>query len=346
MSQHPGETTARTDAVRGLVLLVTVVVALAALFYDWGADDAAEAHSATTPSPATNTPEPSTASASATPTPEQIRMPDVTGARLDLAEDRLSAFARANGLRASYPRSHDLSPRNRSQWQDENWTVVTTRPAAGQSWDDGTDLHLFVLRNAEWAWFQAHPTMPSVPVDAVVSDLTEPGQLFEEVSELMEYRYAPGQAPEHSSPAYSTPDRPIDGLADDPSVEPQLERQERDALPEAYDRGVLTVGSLPAEGQSLRIGQLITVIVREQPTVSVPGSAGATSATEGEGSAASGSGSTSVGSGSGSGSGTGSGGVDQYTGCRAYGPNGTSVDDQGRRYTKIDCTTKQPIGGG
>jgi endonuclease YncB( thermonuclease family) len=28
---------------------------------------------------------------------------------------------------------------------------------------------------------------------------------------------------------------------------------------------------------------------------------------------------------------------DEYTGCRAYGPNGTSIDDQGRRYTKIDC---------
>ncbi len=35
--------------------------------------------------------------------------------------------------------------------------------------------------------------------------------------------------------------------------------------------------------------------------------------------------------------------TDTYTGCRAYGPNGTSVDDQGRRYTKINCTTKQPL---
>ena len=39
-----------------------------------------------------------------------------------------------------------------------------------------------------------------------------------------------------------------------------------------------------------------------------------------------------------------SGGGDTYTGCRAYGPGGTSIDDKGRRYTKIDCTTKQPIG--
>lgn len=37
--------------------------------------------------------------------------------------------------------------------------------------------------------------------------------------------------------------------------------------------------------------------------------------------------------------------VDSYTGCRAYGgsypPN--AVDDKGRAYTRIDCTTKTPI---
>ena len=38
-----------------------------------------------------------------------------------------------------------------------------------------------------------------------------------------------------------------------------------------------------------------------------------------------------------------SGASDTYTGCRAYRPDGTSTDDQGRRYTKIDCTTKQPL---
>jgi len=32
-----------------------------------------------------------------------------------------------------------------------------------------------------------------------------------------------------------------------------------------------------------------------------------------------------------------SGGGDTYTGCRAYGNNGTSVDNKGRRYTKIPC---------
>ena len=40
---------------------------------------------------------------------------------------------------------------------------------------------------------------------------------------------------------------------------------------------------------------------------------------------------------------SGGAGADTYTGCRAYGPDGTNVDDQGRRYTKIDCTTKKPL---
>lgn len=35
---------------------------------------------------------------------------------------------------------------------------------------------------------------------------------------------------------------------------------------------------------------------------------------------------------------------DSYTGCRAYGSGGTSLDAKGRRYTKIDCTTKAPLG--
>ncbi|WP_162251721.1 thermonuclease family protein [Cellulomonas sp. Root137] len=36
--------------------------------------------------------------------------------------------------------------------------------------------------------------------------------------------------------------------------------------------------------------------------------------------------------------------VDNYTGCRAYGSGGTSVDKKGQRYTKIDCVTKAPLG--
>jgi endonuclease YncB( thermonuclease family) len=42
-------------------------------------------------------------------------------------------------------------------------------------------------------------------------------------------------------------------------------------------------------------------------------------------------------------SGSNGGSSSTYTGCRAYGPNGTSIDSQGRRYTKIDCDTKRPL---
>lgn len=35
---------------------------------------------------------------------------------------------------------------------------------------------------------------------------------------------------------------------------------------------------------------------------------------------------------------------DTYTGCRAYGSGGTSIDNKGRPYTKIDCVTRLPIG--
>lgn len=47
-----------------------------------------------------------------------------------------------------------------------------------------------------------------------------------------------------------------------------------------------------------------------------------------------------------SGSSGSSGGYDGYTGCRAYGGNyaPNATDEQGRPYTKIDCTTKLPIG--
>ena len=71
----------------------------------------------------------------------------------------------------------------------------------------------------------------------------------------------------------------------------------------------------------------------------------AEAARQSSGSGGSSGGSTSSG-GSGS-SGSTAGGYDGYTGCRAYGggyvPN--AVDEKGRLYTKIDCTTKLPIAG-
>ncbi|MGY1690391.1 thermonuclease family protein [Geodermatophilus sp. SYSU D01105] len=74
------------------------------------------------------------------------------------------------------------------------------------------------------------------------------------------------------------------------------------------------------------------------------GSSGGGSGPSGSGSGPSGGGSGSGSSGGGSSGGGSPGGYDGYTGCRAYGPGGTSIDEKGRPYTKIDCTTKQPIG--
>jgi len=63
------------------------------------------------------------------------------------------------------------------------------------------------------------------------------------------------------------------------------------------------------------------------------------------GSSSGGSSSGSGSSGSGAASGSSGGAYDpSYTGCRAYGPSGRWVDDKGRTYNKIDCTTKAIIG--
>lgn len=59
-----------------------------------------------------------------------------------------------------------------------------------------------------------------------------------------------------------------------------------------------------------------------------------------------GGGHSSSGGGSGGSSGSSGGGAydPSYTGCRAYRDSGRWLDDRGRRYDKIDCTTKQIIG--
>ena len=185
----------------------------------------------------------------------------------------------SSDLDVDHPSSHDLSPRGRSQWQDSNWTVVTTRPAAGEQWTDGMPVHLFVLRNAEWSWFQAHPTMSAVPPDVEASDLTDDGQLLAGMRELVEYRYAPGQEPDYAGqPSGSRPAEPVEGLADDPSVEPAAERDERDRLVRA-STWTLTVGSLPTEGTALRVGRILIITVRDKPTAPVepaPGGGGVT----------------------------------------------------------------------
>jgi hypothetical protein len=249
MSHAPGspsQADVRRDALRGLALLVAVVVGLAVLFFDWGGDETADARATAEASPSSSVPSPSaapstTAATTAEPSrnAERPRVPDVSGLQLDVAEQRLYDFEEVVGVDAEYPQSHDLSPRDRSQWDDSNWTVVTTRPAAGAAMVEGMDLHLFVLRNAEYAWFAAH-------------------------------RYAAGYEPYYASRPYSSPRRPIEGLIDDPSIQPVSEQQERDALAQAYEYGTLTVSSLPSPDSPLRVGRLLTITVREEPVEPAP----------------------------------------------------------------------------
>ncbi|TQN42129.1 hypothetical protein FHU33_1523 [Blastococcus colisei] len=139
----PDRSSARTDAVRGIVVLLVVVVGLAVFFWDGAAGDATEADPATALPSATASSGPTRSVAPTTtapPTRNQARMPDLAGVRLDAATEQLSDLGRATGVDIGHPSSHDLSPRDRSQWADGNWTVVTTRPAAGRPVMDGTDL--------------------------------------------------------------------------------------------------------------------------------------------------------------------------------------------------------------
>src|SRR5687768_15105375 len=103
----------RVDAFLGLTLLLSVVVGLLVVFFDWDIGDAAEVST------------PGSSSSSAAPPPEEPRVPDLSGLRLDAAERWLASMAEADDLDIPFPLSHDLSPRGRSQMDHENWTVVT-----------------------------------------------------------------------------------------------------------------------------------------------------------------------------------------------------------------------------
>jgi len=271
--QPPTLPSPRTDAARGLILLVVMVLGLSFLMRgcdfrdnDGGTDAAAPAVTAPAVTPINAAP---TGTPSASPTPVAT-VPDVT---FDVANRRLSGWDLE---------SHDLSPRNRDQYDYSNWTVVTTRPAPGQPAADGTRLHVFLLKNSEVAWFAAHPTMPALPVDVPVTDLRAAGHLFSGVRELLDYRHAPGEPADTFSGGPTETSEPIAGLTDNPAMEPAEELQARTALPaSSAHSGVLTVGSLPEEGAPLRVGRLLTVTVRIAPIESAPAAPGGTSSSGG-----------------------------------------------------------------
>jgi len=265
---------ARTDALRGLVLLVVVVLGLSWSMRGCMAEadsTSGSAASSSAPAAISSSAAPSTApTSSPSPAPDPT-VPDVTGITLDVAQDRLWSFQQSLSGSDRSVRAHDLSPRSRDQYIDRNWTVVTTRPAVGEPWTSGTRLHMFVLKNEEAAWFAAHPKMPAVPEGVPVTDLTEEGQLFAGLDELLDYRHAPGEPGDGASHPPDDVIEPIEGLVDSPSTEPAAERRERTALAPAYGSyAKLTVGSLPAAAAPVRAGRLITLTVRDAPTEPVP----------------------------------------------------------------------------
>ncbi|MGQ7297915.1 hypothetical protein [Quadrisphaera sp. KR29] len=158
----------------------------------------------------------------------------------------------------------DASPLSRNPIQDENWTVVGSAPAPGESVQTDKDVYLFVLRNEEAAWFKAHPSMPPVPSDVEASVLIDEGGLFHDVEELVEFRYEPGAQPEHKVASSYVRER--DAIPyPDPFSEPPGERQIRLSLPEASEYGSLVVRSLPSEAQEVRLGRMLVLTVKDKP---------------------------------------------------------------------------------
>ncbi|WP_138733091.1 PASTA domain-containing protein [Modestobacter excelsi] len=199
------------------------------------------------------------------PEPVAVIVPDLAGVQLDLADAQLRELGHRNYVDDGEPRAHDLSPRERYPSPDPEWTVVTTRPAAGQSWEVGKPIYLFALQTTEYVWFTAHPSMPTMPSTVAVADLTAQGQILYEVEELVDFAHAPGHEPEIASTPLMV-DRPIAGLADDPSLEPPGEQAARANLARAsqYSDAPL-IGSVPPTGTPLRAGQLLTVTVGDEP---------------------------------------------------------------------------------
>lgn len=161
--------------------------------------------------------------------------------------------------------TYDLSPADREGADD--WVVVATSPAAGKKTPKFNRVYAWVLKASEYAWFSEHPTMPKIPAKADVAKLVAKGGLLAPVKELVQLRYQPGKAPfsAAASPvdqAAHTPDR---GLHPDLATEPPAEFRARAGLLAAPNRGTVTVGSRPATGSDLRVGQYLVVLVITKP---------------------------------------------------------------------------------
>src|SRR4051812_18724311 len=105
-------------------LYVLLVVVLFALYQFFGPDD----------------------SRSDEPKPVSVVMPNLAGSQLDVADAQLRKLGHRSHFDDGEPRAHDLSPRDRYPYPDPEWTVVTTRSAAGQTWAVGDPVYLFALQ--------------------------------------------------------------------------------------------------------------------------------------------------------------------------------------------------------
>ncbi len=250
-----GRPLAGTAALLAGALVITAGVAAAvtdgpkqsASFAASGVTPTAPAALPTYPTPVQ---EPSTTT---TTTTQPAVVPAVVGDPFDQAQSVL--YARS--IRFWH---EDLSPRDRSVFQEKNWTVVATDPAVGQPLAAGTSVTLYLLKNEEAAWFAEHPRMPKLTIGQDTTKVVQ--RHLKPVRELLEFRYAKGAAPNHSSPAHERTPKAGRGLADEPAAE----RAARAGLADAGEYGVVAgVGSIPRASKVLRPGQLLVVLVKDVP---------------------------------------------------------------------------------
>lgn len=177
------------------------------------------------------------------------KMPSVVGSSLDHAKNAFDEVVTVE----------DLSPRDRLPFEDSNWTVMASTPAAGADVPPESRVVLWVLRNEEAVWLAKHPKMPKVKAGSDTSSLTDPGGPLAGMSDLVVTRWAKGQGPDYAS-------KVVEELDDRgaPSAEPAGEVAARKGLKRSY--GVdLVKGQIPAAGSAVRPGRLLVVLEKEEP---------------------------------------------------------------------------------
>lgn len=200
----------------------------------------------------------------------QQRMPNFTGMQAGKADEILDGW-----YDGPEPDVYDVEIRDYSakdRYPEDAWVVVSTWPKAGATVDEDSTVRLFSLRRSEIRWFRQHPQMPRIPIGVPTSQVLGKNGPFAGVRSLVALRYARGQAPAYASASGEPRNTPEDGVGVDPRVEPKRERAPRERLKAADAYETLTVGRLtgPWPGNKLRLGQILTVTVRDKPEEPIP----------------------------------------------------------------------------